>query len=105
MTATLLSLIAADVLRPGLAWLLRSQTPKFLAAELARVRDPSGFAAVSALAQAAPVNLAATGVALHRNGSPAQVRQLHAGHLDGPQAVLRRLLAHPRRTRRLRHGA
>ena len=62
----LLSLIAADVLRPGLAWLLRSQTPKFLAAELARVRDPSGFAAVSARAQAAPVNLAATGVALHR---------------------------------------
>src|ERR1035437_7890571 len=66
MTATLLSLIAADVLRPGLAWLLRSQTPKFLAAELGRVRDPSGFAAVSARAQATPVNLAATGVALHR---------------------------------------
>src|SRR5258708_5680911 len=62
----LLSLIAADVLRPGLVWLLRSQTPKFLAAALARVRDPSGFAAVSARARAAPVNLAATGVALHR---------------------------------------
>src|ERR1019366_9587775 len=29
-------------------------------------RDPSGFAAVSARAQATPVNLAATGVALHR---------------------------------------
>ena len=62
----LLSLIAADVLRPGLAWLLVSRTPKFLAAELERVRDPCGFAAVSARAQATPVNLAATGVALHR---------------------------------------
>src|SRR5207245_11240761 len=62
----LLSLIAADVLRPGLAWLLGSRTPKFLAAELERVRDPCGFAAVSARAQATPVNLAATGVALHR---------------------------------------
>jgi integrase len=62
----LLSLIAADVLRPGLPWLLGTQTPKFLAAELARVRDPAGFAAVSARARAAPVNLAATGVALHR---------------------------------------
>jgi hypothetical protein len=38
----LLSLVAADVLRPGLAWLLGTQTPKFLAAELARVRDPPG---------------------------------------------------------------
>jgi hypothetical protein len=62
----LLSLIAADVLRPGLAWLVSTRTPKFLAAELARVRDPSGFAAVSACAQAAPVNPVATGVALHR---------------------------------------
>lgn len=62
----LLSLIAADVLRPGLAWLLRTRTPKFLAAELARVRDLAGFAAVSACAQAAPVNRATTEVALHR---------------------------------------
>ncbi|MGH3196698.1 MAG: hypothetical protein ACRDNT_12355, partial [Streptosporangiaceae bacterium] len=62
----LLSLIAADVLRPGLAWLLGTATPKFVAAELARVRDPAGFAVVSACAQAAPVNLAATGVALNR---------------------------------------
>ena len=62
----LLSLIAADVLRPGPAWLLGTRTPKSLAAELARVRDPAGFAAVSACARAAPVNPATTEVALHR---------------------------------------
>ena len=85
----LLSLIAADVLRPGLAWLIGSRTPKFLAAELARVRDPSGFAAVSARAQATPVNLAATGVALHRIAAGG----LLALRLLGlPAAVDRRLL-------------
>jgi hypothetical protein len=54
------------VLRPGLAWLLGTRTLRFLAAEMARTRDPDGFSAVSARALAAPVNRAATGVALHR---------------------------------------
>ena len=66
VAAGLRSLIAADVLRPGLAWLLGTRTPRFLAAEMARARDPDGFSAVSARAQAAPVNRATTGVALHR---------------------------------------
>lgn len=62
----LLSLVCADVIRPSLAWLLATATPKRLAAEMARTRDPDGFAAVSARCEARPVGESATGVALHR---------------------------------------
>jgi hypothetical protein len=37
--AGLLSLVCADVIRPGLAWLLATATPKRLAAEMARARS------------------------------------------------------------------
>jgi hypothetical protein len=60
------SLIAADVLRPGLAWLLSPQPFRIFAAELAQIRDPAGFAAVSACARAAPAGEKTTGTALRR---------------------------------------
>jgi hypothetical protein len=62
----LLSLVCADVVRPGLAWLLTTATPKRLAAEMARTRDPAGFAALAAACEANPVGEATTRVALHR---------------------------------------
>ena len=42
VTAGLLSLICADVIRPDISWLLTTATPKRLAAEMARTRDPAG---------------------------------------------------------------
>jgi integrase len=62
----LLSLMCADVIRPGLAWLLTTATPKRLAAEMARTRDPVGFAELTARCEANPVGESTTRVALHR---------------------------------------
>ena len=39
-------LIGCDVIRPDLGWLLTSASPAHLAADMARVRDPHGFAAL-----------------------------------------------------------
>lgn len=62
----LLSLMCADVIRPGLAWLLTTATPKRLASEMARTRDPVGFTELTARCEANPVGESTTGVALHR---------------------------------------
>ncbi|MDN5795139.1 MAG: hypothetical protein L0H79_05235 [Intrasporangium sp.] len=62
----LLTRICADVMRPEPAWLLTPATPKRLAAEMARTRDPAGFAELTALCQANPVGESTTRVALHR---------------------------------------
>ncbi len=62
----LLSLICADVIRPGLTWLLTTATPKRMATEMARTRDPGGFADLTARCHARPVGEATTRVALHR---------------------------------------
>lgn len=62
----LLSLICADVIRPQPAWLLATTTPKRLAMEMARTRDPAGFAELAARCEADPVGEATTRVALHR---------------------------------------
>jgi hypothetical protein len=62
----LLSLMCADVIRPGLAWLVTTATPKRLAAEMARTRDPVGFAELTARCEANPVGESTTRVALHR---------------------------------------
>jgi len=52
----LMLLICGDVIRPGIGWLLRcSPTPRNLAAEMARARDPAGFARLEELCQAGPV--------------------------------------------------
>jgi len=66
ITMGLRTLIMADVIRPGLPWLLRTSTPKMLAAEMAASRDPDGFAALRARTEAAPVSHGGTQVALHR---------------------------------------
>ena len=62
----LLSLMCADVIRPGVAWLLTTATPKRLATEMARTRDPAGFADLSARCHTRPVGEATTRVAHHR---------------------------------------
>lgn len=62
----LLSLICADVIRPDLAWLLTTTTPKRLATEMARTRDPAGLGEVIAHCAAHPVGETTTRVALHR---------------------------------------
>ena len=50
--AGLLVLIGADVIRPGIGWLLRCPSaPRNLAAEMARIRDPTAFAELAALCQ------------------------------------------------------
>ena len=49
-------LVCADVIRPSLGWLLTPATATGLAAEMARTRDPGGFAALAAICQANCVN-------------------------------------------------
>ena len=66
VTLGLLALIVDDVIRPGLDWLLTTSTPKRLGAEMARVRDPDGYAAISARCQARPIGECTTRIALHR---------------------------------------
>jgi hypothetical protein len=59
-------LICADVIRPSPGWLLAPATPAGLSAEMARVRDPAGFAALTAICQENCVNGHATQLALRR---------------------------------------
>ncbi|MGH3285827.1 MAG: hypothetical protein ACRDPD_14260, partial [Streptosporangiaceae bacterium] len=50
--AGLLVLICADVIRPGIGWLLRCPpAPRNLAAEMARTRDSAAFAELAALCE------------------------------------------------------
>ncbi len=53
--AGLLQMICGDVIRPSIPWLLTTTSPKNLAAEMARVRDPGGFAALSAAGRSSVV--------------------------------------------------
>ena len=62
----ILPLICGDVIRPSLAWLLSPETPKNLAAEMARSRDPAGFAALAMLARADPASAATKDLAARR---------------------------------------
>ena len=51
-------LICADVIRPGLDWLLRFAPARHnLATEMARTRDPAAFAALAALCKQGGVGL------------------------------------------------
>ena len=61
-----LPLICGDVIRPSLSWLLDPETPKNLAAEMARSRDPGGFAALAALARTDPASAATKDLAARR---------------------------------------
>ncbi len=51
----LLPLVCGDVIRPGIKWLLTTTCPQNIAAEMARVRDPDGFAALRTAGQSAVV--------------------------------------------------
>jgi integrase len=59
-------LICADVIRPGVGWLLATPSPKNLAAALARTRDPKGFAALEELCRKLATGEATRQVALAR---------------------------------------
>jgi integrase len=61
-----LPLICGDVIRPSLRWLLTPAIPKNLAAEMARSRDPGGFAALAALARTDPASAATKDLAARR---------------------------------------
>ena len=62
----MLALIAADVIRPSLGWLLTPGTPKNLAAEMARGRDPQAFARLAILCDGDPAGAATKDGALRR---------------------------------------
>jgi hypothetical protein len=59
-------LVCSDVIRPSLGWLLAPATPVGLSAEMARVRDPAGFAALAVIGQDDHVNSHTTQLALRR---------------------------------------
>src|SRR6266498_3127535 len=61
-----LPLICGDVIRPSLPWLLTPAIPKDRAAEMARSRDPGGFAALAALARTDPASAATKDLAARR---------------------------------------
>ena len=59
-------LVSGDVIRPTLGWLLTPATPHGLVADLARTRDPDGFATLTTLCRTDVVNAHTTQLALRR---------------------------------------
>jgi len=59
-------LICADVIRPGISWLLASPGLRGLAGEMSRIRDPEGMAALTAMCDTLKVGLNARRIALRR---------------------------------------
>ncbi len=62
----LLLLVCAEVIRPGVGWLLTPRAPQSLVTELARTRDPDGFAELAALCDASPTGRTMTMSAMRR---------------------------------------
>jgi len=62
----MLLLICGDVIRPSLGWLVTPGTARNLSAEIARTRDPEGFASLAAVGQADVVNAHTLQLALRR---------------------------------------
>lgn len=62
-------LVAGDVIRPSLAWMITPSTPRDLVTEVARGRDPRGFARLLALSESAGVNAHTAQLALRRVAS------------------------------------
>jgi len=62
----LLAMICGDMVRPSLGWLLRTPSPRKLAASMALTRDPGGFARLAALCAAAVAGSGTTQPALDR---------------------------------------
>src|SRR5262249_46381739 len=61
-------LIAGDVIRPGLRWLLTTPSPARVSAEMGRTRDPSGIAALRALEKSSNVGKSTFGPAVEKVG-------------------------------------
>jgi integrase len=59
-------LICSDVIRPNIAWLLSSPSPRKLAACLALVRDPGGFAKLGPVLDQAAVSIGTSAPAMSR---------------------------------------
>lgn len=59
-------LVCGDVIRPSLGWLLMPATPHGLVTDLARTRDPDGFATLTTLCRSSGVNSHTTQLALRR---------------------------------------
>ena len=59
-------LVSGDVIRPTLGWLLTPATPHGLVADLARTRDPDGFATLTTLCRTDVVSSHTTQLALRR---------------------------------------
>jgi len=66
LRVSLLLLIGADVIRPSLGWLLTPFAPHNLATDLARVRDPEGFADLTSRCLASGASSTMTRSALRR---------------------------------------
>ena len=59
-------LVSGDVIRPNPGWLLTPATPSGLVTDLARTRDPDGFATLANLCRSSGVNSHTTQLALRR---------------------------------------
>ena len=66
LRVSLLLLICADAVRPSLGWLLTPFAPHHLASDLARVRDPEGFAELSSRCRSSGAGSTMTRSALRR---------------------------------------
>jgi integrase len=64
LSVGMMQLICADVVRPGMSWLLTTATPRNLSSEMARVRDPAGFSRLSALGGTSLASYSVTRTAL-----------------------------------------
>ena len=62
----LVQLIGGDVLRPGLPWLLATDSPRELSREMGRTRDPAGITALRELAKAGGLARPTSGSAIER---------------------------------------
>jgi integrase len=64
LSVGMMQLICADVIRPGMGWLLTTATPRNLSGEMARVRDPAGFSRLSELGSVSLASYSVTRTAL-----------------------------------------
>ena len=64
--SAILVLISGDVIRPSLSWLLTPGTVQILTAEMARSRDPEGFAELVSVCREDPANTHTKNSALRR---------------------------------------
>ncbi len=64
LSVGMMQLICADVVRPGMSWLLTTATPRNLSSEMARVRDPAGFSKLSSLGSTSLASYSVTRTAL-----------------------------------------